>query len=213
MVELAARVSSLLPNWTIRGATLACPGSLEEALHGLATPLVFPFFMAEGFFTGEVLPRRLKASSGVPHQLPTFGSDPALPILVSEAAMTGAGKAGLLPEKTILLLAAHGSQISPASRVATMGLARHVSASLPFCAVVAGFIEEQPYLADVAKGLSPALCLPLFTLNAGHVVKDVPEALAEAGFQGPVLPPIGQHAVVPRLIAAALERYALQEAA
>jgi sirohydrochlorin ferrochelatase len=213
MAELALRVSSLLPGWTVRGATLASHGSLQQALHGLATPMVFPFFMAEGFFTRDVLPRRLKAAEGNPRQLPAFGSDPAIPVLASGAAMTGAGKAGLLPEETVLLLAAHGSQISPASRIAAMGLAQQLASSLPFRIVVTGFIEEQPFLADAARGLSPALCLPLFTLNAGHVVKDVPEALAAAGFQGPVLSPIGQHHAVPRLIASALERHALQEAA
>jgi sirohydrochlorin ferrochelatase len=213
MADLAARVSSLLPGWTIRGATLASPGSLQQALLGLSSPMVFPFFMAEGFFTRDVLPRRLKAAAGAPRQLPAFGSDPAIPALVAEAAMTGAGKAGLLPEETVLLLAAHGSQVSPASRLATIGLAQHLASSLPFRAVVTGFIEEQPFLADAARGLPLALCLPLFTLNAGHVVKDVPEALAEASFYGPVLPPIGQHFAVPRLIGAALERHALQEAA
>lgn len=213
MADLAARVSTLLPGWTIRGATLAGPGSLQQALHGLSRPMVFPFFMAEGFFTRDVLPRRLKAAAGTPRQLPAFGSDPAIPALAAEAAMTGASKAGLLPEETVLLLAAHGSKVSHASRLAAMALAQRLTSSLTFRAVVTGFIEEQPLLADAARGLPPALCLPLFTLNAGHVVKDVPEALAEAGFHGPVLPPIGQHAAVPRLVAAALERHALQVAA
>lgn len=213
MADLAVRVSSALPGWTIRGATLAGPGSLNLALQGLASPLVFPFFMAEGFFTAEVLPRRLKAAVAMTRQLPAFGSDPAMPALVAEAAMSGASKAGLLPEETVLLLAAHGSQVSPASRVATMGLAQELASSLPFRRVVTGFIEEAPFLADAAKDLGQALCLPLFTLSAGHVVSDVPEALAEAGFQGPVLLPIGQHFAAPRLIAAALERHALQEAA
>lgn len=213
MADLAARVSALLPGWTVRGATLAGPGSLQQALHGLSRPMVFPFFMAEGFFTRDVLPRRLKAAAGTPRQLPAFGSDPAIPDMVAEAAMTGASKAGLLPEETVLLLAAHGSQVSPASRLATTSLAQHLSSSLPFRSVVTGFIEEQPFLADAARGLPQALCLPLFTLNAGHVLQDVPEALAGAGFHGPVLPPIGRHAAVPRLIAAALERHALREAA
>ena len=62
-------------------------------------------------------------------------------------------------------------------------------------------------MPDAARGLEAALCLPLFTLNAGHVLNDVPEALAEAGFKGPVLNHIGAHADVPSMIAAALERH------
>lgn len=213
MADLAMRVSSALPGWTIRGATLAGPGSLQNALQGLASPLIYPFFMAEGFFTGHVLPRRLKAVAAKTLQLPAFGSDPAIPALVAEAAMAAASKAGLVAEESVLLLAAHGSQVSPASRLATTSLAHDLASSLPFRRIVTGFIEEAPFLADSARGLGQALCLPLFTLSAGHVVSDVPAALAEAGFQGPVLPPVGQHFAVPRLIAAALERHAMQEAA
>ncbi len=56
-----------------------------------------------------------------------------------------------------------------------------------------GFVEETPSLADAARDLTPAICLPFFALRAGHVVDDVPAALAEAGFTGPLLPAIGEH--------------------
>ena len=59
-------------------------------------------------------------------------------------------------------------------------------------------------LGGIVCGL--ALCLPLFTLQAGHVEGDIPQALAEAGFEGPLLAHIGAHPAVPRLIAAALKR-------
>lgn len=213
MAALGAQVADLLPGWTLRGATLASPGSLPRALDGLAGPMVYPLFMAEGYFTGEVLPRRLKDIPVAARQLPAFGTDPALPALIAEAALLGACQGGLILEETALLLAAHGSQVSPASKQATLALAETLAGSLPFRAIVTGFIEEAPFLGDAAGGLGPALCLPLFTLNAGHVLKDVPEALAEAGFAGPVLGPIGAHPAVPRLIAAALARQLMQAAA
>jgi sirohydrochlorin ferrochelatase len=75
-----------------------------------------------------------------------------------------------------------------------------------FARVVAGFVEEPPYLADAARDLGPAVCLPFFALRAGHVETDVPEALAAAAFDGPLLPEIGAHPDVPALIADALRR-------
>lgn len=95
----------------------------------------------------------------------------------------------------------------------TLALARDLRSSLHFGSVVTGFIEEPPFLADTARGLGCAICLPLFTLNAGHVLNDIPLAMTQAGFWGPIPPPIGGHVAVPRLIAAALERLALKAAA
>ena len=83
----------------------------------------------------------------------------------------------------------------------------------PFRRIVAGFIEEDPYLHDAAKGLESAICLPLFSLDAGHVREDVPEALARAAFRGVLLPRIGAHPAVPALIAASLARQASRVAA
>lgn len=213
MTELASRISSTLLGWTVRGATLASAGSLERALRDMVSPLVYPFFMSEGYFTGEVLPRRLEEASATYRQMPAFGTDPAIPALVTEASMTGARIANLVPEDTSLLLAAHGSQVSPASRVATLELANVLRATTPFNIVVVGFIEEPPFLAGAARNLGPSICVPFFTLNAGHVMRDIPEAMATAGFEGPILPPIGTHFAVPRLIAAALERHVVKAAA
>lgn len=201
---LAASVAALCKGWTVRGATLALPGSLESALAGLRSPLVYPFFMAEGYFTGQVLPERLAKTAPNAHQLPPFGTDPGLVALAVRCSIEGARAAGLDPRNTALLLAAHGSKVSPSSRNAALAMARQIAAQTPFRRVSAGYIEEKPFLASAARGLGPALCLPFFALRAGHVEDDVPRALSEAGFRGPVLPAIGEHAEVPHLIAATL---------
>ena len=213
MAALADAVMAHAPGWRVRGATLAADGSLDSALAGLHDPLIYPFFMAEGFFTTQVLPARLARIGAPVRQLPAFGMDTSLPAMIAEAACTGALAHGLAPARTALLLAAHGSQVSSASRRRTLELARLIRAATPFRAVATGFIEEEPYLADAAQDLGQALCLPLFTLKAGHVEEDVPQALASAGFDGPVLPHIGAHAGVPALIAAALAREARRIAA
>lgn len=209
--SLAVRVAMRLPGWRIAGTTLAAEGALEQALARLDRPLVYPFFMAEGWFTRTTLPRRLAAAGAADlRQLPAFGTDPALPALMARVALDAARTARLDPAQTTLLLAAHGSKVSRASAEITEDMARRLRAATPFARIATGFVEEPPFLADAARDLGPALCLPFFALRAGHVAQDVPEALAEAGFEGPLLPAIGEHADAAALIAAALERAAGQ---
>jgi sirohydrochlorin ferrochelatase len=209
LMALAAEVGALLPGWTVRGATLAAERSLQAALAGLAAPLVYPFFMAEGWFTRRALPARLDGR-GV--QLPPFGVDPALPALAATAALDGAWTAGIAPQEATLLLAAHGSQVSTTSKDSTLAMAARLAALTPFAEVRAGFVEQAPFLAEAARGRR-GLCLPFFALRAGHVASDVPEALAEAGFEGALLPAIGEHPGVPALIARALAAAAATAAA
>jgi sirohydrochlorin ferrochelatase len=208
MAALAAAIAGHRPGLNIRGATLAGEGSLERALAGLHRPMIYPFFMAEGYFTAEVLPERAARAGSAPIILPAFGSDPALGALAATAALEGAAAHGLDPASSTLLLAAHGSRVRPASRQRTLELMGRLAAATPFRRVVAGFIEERPCLGEMASGLGQALCLPLFTLRAGHVTHDIPLALAGAGFAGAVLPHIGGHRLVPSLIAARLESQA-----
>jgi sirohydrochlorin ferrochelatase len=108
--SLAVRVAMRLPGWRIAGTTLAAEGALEQALARLDRPLVYPFFMAEGWFTRTTLPRRLTAAGATDlQQLPAFGTDPALPALMARVALDAARAARLDPAQTTLLLAAHGS--------------------------------------------------------------------------------------------------------
>lgn len=195
MQALATRVRMWLPGWRITGTTLALPGALEAAVARQPQALIFPFFMAEGFFTRRQLPKRLaQAGMNSPQQLPAFGHHPALPALLSEVIAAHPGT---------VLLAAHGSQVSRASATQTEALAEYLRAQTGR-AVRAGYVEEEPFLQDVARVEGPAFCLPLFATRAGHVAQDVPEALAEAGFTGPLLPAIGEHPDAARLIAEAL---------
>ncbi|MFD1882590.1 CbiX/SirB N-terminal domain-containing protein [Paracoccus pacificus] len=206
--DLAARVGALLPDWQIGGATLAAKGALGAAIARLPDPLIYPFFMAEGWFTRTELPRRLRvAGLPTPRQLPAFGSDPALPRLAASAARQGAMAAGLAPGSTTLLLAAHGSGRSRNPAMAAEAMAGRLREIAGFATVATGFIEEDPRLQDVAATIGPGgVCLPCFALSAGHVRQDIPDALERAGFTGPLLPPLGALPEVPALIARALSQ-------
>jgi sirohydrochlorin ferrochelatase len=207
MADLARRVQDRLDGWQVAGTTLAAPGALERALQRLENPVVYPFFMAEGWFTRTNLPRRLReAGGGTLRRLPAFGVAHDLPRLTVRAALEGAEAAGLTPRDTTLIIAAHGSQVSRASAEGARGMAALMGHMAPFKSVLTGFIEEPPYLFQVARGLSPAICLPFFALRAGHVAGDVPDALATAGFRGALLPAIGEHPEAARIIANCLAR-------
>ncbi len=73
---LAGKVAAALPGWDVGSATLAAPEALQRALQGANAPLVFPLFMADGWFTRTALPDRLAQGGGGgcadPHTLRAF---------------------------------------------------------------------------------------------------------------------------------------------
>lgn len=197
---LAARVDALVPGAAVVGATLAAPGALAAALRpGCA---VYPMFMAQGWFTTRELPRRIAATGVAARVMAPFGADAGLPGLCRAVLDDALAARGWGAGDTALLLAAHGSGRSPASAKATQALAALLAPGWRH--VACGFVEQAPFLADAARGLGQAVCLPLFALRAEHVTDDLPAALAQAGFGGAVLGPVGQAPQVPAMIAASI---------
>ncbi|MBZ4022022.1 hypothetical protein CKO11_06075 [Rhodobacter sp. TJ_12] len=193
---LAAQVDAQLPQMRVRGATLASPGALRSAVAAQPNAMIYPFFMAEGWFTKVQLPRRLAELGHSARILPPFGSDPALPDLILQK-LHDAG-----PE---VILIAHGSQVSRSSHDMTLALARTLTPHLPHSHLRLAFLEEPPHLRDVAAHYRGATCLPLFALRGGHVAQDIPQALEEVGFSGTLLPALGELPQAPTLIANALQ--------
>lgn len=197
---LAVRVEALLPGWSVGAATLAEEGAVARAVAGRSGGVVFPMFMAGGWFTKAQIPARLaeagaSVGDGGWTVLEPFGCDPAVhDLCVTLVREAGAGE---------VILAAHGSFKSPAPS----DIARHVAGRIAGEAgaeVAVGFIDQEPRLATlVGRG---GVCLPFFAAEGGHVGEDVPSALAEAGFAGSILPPVGSDARVPGIIAAAIAR-------
>lgn len=206
MARLAAAVQACLPDWQIRSATLAAPEALERALDGFGVPLIFPFFMADGWFTQVALPRRLQAAGQAGLRiLPAFGLMQTVWDLAAQAARIATLGRGWQVEDVRLVLAAHGSGRSSAPAAAAGKIADHIRAQMPFAEVRLGFIEEEPGLEQVAaEAGEKALCLPLFVARWGHVAGDIPAALAAAKFRGPCLAALGTRPEVPEIIAAAL---------
>lgn len=207
IAELARSVSRRLDGWPVAGATLAAPGALKAAIGELGggPVLVYPHFMSDGWFVSDELPRRLAAAGSADHRLlPAFGMDPAVHRLCLERL---AGEAVAHPPGSVaVVLAAHGSPSDPRPAAVARDAAGVIAASGLFREVRTGFVDEAPYLAEAARVMAPAFCLPFFAGRAGHVENDLPEALAQAQFPGPMLDPIGTDPAVPDIIASALRR-------
>lgn len=200
--DLAAKVEAAAPGWRVGGATLAAKGAFDAAVTTLGAPLVYPYFMAEGYFTRRVLtPMAQKA--GLEIAAP-FGVEPALVGVVAARLRGVLAKQGWQAETVRLVLAAHGSAVSKRSKESPLAFAAALQSALGFRAADVGLIEEPPFLAEVAKGAGAAICLPFFALASGHIEEDVPEALAAAGFAGPVLEPFIGWEETPALIARSL---------
>ena len=202
IAALAAQVATYLPDWRVQSATLAEADALHRAIADLGPRwVVYPLFMAGGWFTTVHLPERLAAAGGGAWRIaPPFGLD----ALVQDLAVTIAREAGLTAGGE-LLLAAHGSFRSPAPSEVANSMAARIGRDLSLSRAEAAFIDQSPRLAE-ASGFGPrAICLPFFAARGGHVIDDLPAALSQAGFSGQVLQPLGLDPRVPALIARALQ--------
>jgi sirohydrochlorin ferrochelatase len=202
---LAARVAVHLPGWDVGSATLAGQGALAGAVARLGPEgLVYPLFMACGWFTRTHLPARMAGAGGAGWRiLPPFGCDAGVQALVVTLVQEAAAARGLAPADTAVLLAAHGSFRSPAPAQIADAVAARIAAA-GFGRAGAAFIDAAPQIAAATGFGAASLCLPFFAAAGGHVTDDIPQALAEAGFGGQLLPPVGLDARVPGLIAQAL---------
>ena len=210
--DFTERVRRVLADWQVESATLAKPGALDSVLGTTGPdPIIYPFFMTEGWFTGDALLERL---DGRPARiLPPFGLDPNLPAMTVSLLNKELSKRGWRARDTRLFIAAHGSGRSPNSSRDTQRFAKALADIMRFEEIRVGFVEQRPNLADAALDLGPrAICLPFFAARGGHVLEDLPEALKQAAFSGVCLDPIGCAPGAPQLVAQALETAERQRA-
>lgn len=77
-----------------------------------------------------------------------------------------------------VLLVAHGSSKDPASRRGAEQIAHNLVGRTSAADIVTCFIEEAPFVQDIAQSLKrPTAVIGLFAAPGGHALDDVPEAL------------------------------------
>ncbi|GGH21270.1 Sirohydrochlorin ferrochelatase [Cribrihabitans marinus] len=201
LAAFAARVSAQADGLDIGSATLAAKGSFEAALGRLRTDgVVYPLFMAKGWFVTDALPGRMAGHAA--RLLDPLGTDPGLPALAADALRAASTAKGWRVEDTEYLLAAHGSGRSRNPARVALDFAEEVRAILGVGDIGVGFVEEAPTIEDMARPMgSQAICLPVFARPGGHASEDVPQALDAAGFAGLRLPVLGELPEIPSLIA------------
>ncbi|WP_037307800.1 CbiX/SirB N-terminal domain-containing protein [Ruegeria halocynthiae] len=204
LAAYAAEVDVQCDGINVSAATLASPGALEDSLQRLPRDtVIYPLFMAKGWFVTSALPKRLGDRSL--RILDPLGVDVELPALVADALQDTLAENQWDASATDLILAAHGSGRSRNPSAVAQGFATALAQHLTFGSMHLGFVEEPPSIADAASDLrAQALCLPFFACTGGHVLEDVPQALNQAGFTGKVMPVVGELPQVKSHIAATL---------
>lgn len=206
LAQFGARVSARLPTHTVRTATLATPNLLEEVCASVsAGSVVYPCFMASGWFTSKVLPKRLEGFAL--RTLSPLGAEPDLPPLVADHLTHEIKNMGLTLHDTGVLLAAHGSARGNKAAEAAHAFLSELTQTLPVREISAAFVEQDPRILYEAERMSaPSLCLPFFALEGDHVRDDIRGALETARFAGPLLPVITDLPGVDQIVAKSLSR-------
>ena len=204
LAALTARVQRHLPELRLGSASLAHGGAFETALEALRPDgLVYPLFMANGWFVRTALRRRIGDTPC--RVLPPLGLDADLPAVAMDVIEQALEAEKLQPEDTQILLAAHGSARGKAAAEAAHDFAIALNRLNPNLAISTGFVEQAPFLPDLAPEIkAPCLCLPFFAMEGGHMKEDIREGLADAHFPGQILPALGMSDGIAALIASAL---------
>ena len=157
------------------------PDEVLPSLQG-ARVFVVPMFMAEGHFTRVALPAAvgLGASAARPVTIcAALGAGEGLAEVILGRAVAACREHGLAPNRTSVVLAAHGSRDNPASRCAATAQSERLAGSGRFAAVRVAFLEEAPSLPTALEALDgDVLVVGLFALPGGHAEHDIPAIIA-----------------------------------
>ncbi|KIC42114.1 cobalamin (vitamin B12) biosynthesis CbiX protein [Ruegeria sp. ANG-R] len=205
LAAFAQKIDSLCHRVSVSSATLAAPRALEECLDNLPDgTTIYPLFMARGWFVTSALPKRIGARSVT--VLDPLGIDPDLPALATAALHQELTDRRWVASETHLVIAAHGSGRSPNPAAVASDFADKLGQMTPFKTIRTGFVEQSPSIAEAATACEGnALCLPFFACTGGHVLEDVPQELARAGFKGHVMPVVSELPQIQLHIAARLD--------
>ena len=194
---------------TLKSDDLPLELALDEAKRSQAQRIaVYPMFMADGYFTGTVLPDRIAAAglAGRCTLLSPLGLDPKIPELMLADALATAARKGLKPIGARLLIAGHGSKISRASYRATERVASALRRMEHFAKVDTAYLEEDPLLEAQLSALSlPTIVAGFFSGDGMHAAEDVPRAIQVSGAAAFYCGAVSQHRQIPNIIHAAVQ--------
>ncbi len=151
---------------------------------------VVPVFLAEGYFTGQVVPRELglpvPAAAGARprvHYCPPVGAHQAMGDLVLRRALEQFGSDRDRAGDAALVIIGHGTNRSATSGDTVYRLVDSLRATGEFGFVTCGFLDEDPSIADVIGSLDAAdvVLVPYFVADGWHTADTIPRDLSLTG--------------------------------
>jgi sirohydrochlorin cobaltochelatase len=167
------------------------PVFLRDALERFRSEEIYvvPLFLAEGYYTREVVPRELRldgpctmrGAQGI-YYCPAVGVHP----LMGELVLGQAATAALSPRersRAVLVVVGHGTPRSRTSADTVYAVTARLRAREVFASVRCGFLDEEPRIERVVAGLEAeqVVIVPYFLAEGWHTRVTIPEALGLDG--------------------------------
>lgn len=185
---LADNVAALLGDVRVGVGFIGGNPALDAAIELLAVPdiIVYPLFMADGYFGSTVLNRLLEGAGrmrqGSITILPPLGLDPALADLVVAEAASAVTLQGIPVDQVTLVLLAHGSRRSRSSASAAEQVTTKARAHRLFADVRVSFLDERPSLEKTVSEISgPVVVVGLFSGEGLHGGNDATRLMSQLG--------------------------------
>ena len=146
------------------------------------TPIIIvPIFMGRGHYTDHLVPQalglpRLDPARHLIRYTPPLGCHPDMPQYLADLALSHVQRADLAPDRTTLLLVAHGSSRPSGAGDTTQALAEAIGLTGIFAAVGIGYLEQSP-TAESWRERFPGqdlAILPLLMAKGLHGNDDIP---------------------------------------
>lgn len=161
--------------------------TIADAIESLAAAntIVYPLFMAAGYFGDIVLNRLIEIEEQARQDhlitiLPPLGLDPALADLVVANAASAAASHGVSVQQLTLVLLAHGSSRNPHSAIAAEQTAKNVRAHKLFDDVRVSFLDELPSLETTVSEIRGRIAIVgLFSGDGLHGGADARRLMAQ----------------------------------
>lgn len=168
---------------------------------------VVPMFLAEGYYTREVVPRELglrgpvtRDGTRVIHYCAPVGAHPRMASLVLRRALETARLSADERRRAALVVIGHGTERNATSSATVRRITQRLSLESDFGSVHSGFLDQEPRIEKVVADVdAEQLVLVPFLLAEGwHTRETIPKSLALDGARtrrdGRVLwytPPVG----------------------
>jgi sirohydrochlorin cobaltochelatase len=170
---------------------------IKNVLAKISAPEIFivPFFISEGHFSTEIIPKelgfdfpgnlKLKTKNSKLHYCPPVGSHPLMTTVILARAKEVVEKfpfpRALKNSETTMLIAGHGTERNKNSRVAVERQAELIRDLKIFAEVRVAFMDEAPFIKGCWQNVRTKniVVVPFFISDGLHVAEDIPVLLGE----------------------------------